>query len=387
MATQDMYDKISLSIDNCEVSIGIFIDLAKAFDTVNHKILFRKLEHYGIRGVALHWIKDYLSRRKQYVYYNNVSSSLKDILCGVPQGSILGPLLFILYANDIGNCSSLFHFILFADDTNIFFSSKSVTNFEDIVNSELLRLSEWFRANKLSLNINKTHFILFGNKSKACLENLCIKIEGRAIEKVSNTKFLGVYIDEDLNWKQHTYQISLKISKSIGVLHRIKSILSRDLLKILYYTMIHPYYLYCNIIWGGASQAALSTLICLQKRAVRLISKSEFRAHTGPIFSRLGILKLNDIHKFQVLIYMYKAKFDLLPGSIPKQVTPLTVSGYYNLRKDRDFLMERFRTDIRKKSIAVNGPDLWHSLSAVEKEVKSIFIFKKLLIRSFIDLY
>ena len=118
-----MYNKISQSIDEREYSIGIFIDLSKAFDTINHDILFQKLEYYGIRGVALNWFKDYLTNRKQYVSYNNACSSLMDITCGVPQGSILGPLLFIIYVNDIVHCSSILYFILFADDspTNIFY--------------------------------------------------------------------------------------------------------------------------------------------------------------------------------------------------------------------------------------------------------------------------
>ena len=132
------------------------------------------------------------------------------------QGSILGPLLFILYVNDICNCSNLFKFILFADDTNIFYSSESATNFVEIVNCELAKLAEWFRANKLSLNVNKTHFILFGNKSKSSLDaKPDIKIEGNVIERVLSTKFLGVYIDEDLNWKQHAFQISKKVSKAL----------------------------------------------------------------------------------------------------------------------------------------------------------------------------
>ena len=163
-----MYDKISESIDRHDVSIGVFIDLSKAFDTINHKILIDKLEHYGIRELPLQWFKDYLCNRKQYVYYNNATSSLRTITCGVPQGSILGPLLFVLYVNDVMNCSELLHFILFADDTNLFYCSN---NYEDLmknVNAELSKLSDWFRANRLSLNISKTNYILFGNRRK-CL--------------------------------------------------------------------------------------------------------------------------------------------------------------------------------------------------------------------------
>ena len=290
--------------------------------------------------------------------------------------------------NDICNCSKLFKFILFADNTNIFYSSETANNFVEIVNCELAKLAEWFRANKLSLNLKKTHFILFGNKSKSILHsNPGIKIEGNVIERVSSTKFLGVYLDENLNWKQHALQISMKVSKSIGVLYRIKHILTHDLLQMLYYTLIHPYFLYCNIIWGSASMAALNNLVLLQKRAVRLISKSEFRAHSSPIFKRLRILKLADINTFQTLVFMYKIKNNLLPTSSFKHVHIKTDNSLYNLRKDRDFIVEKYKTVIRKKSIAVFGPDLWHPLSDAIKSASSVIIFKRLLTDSLIDCY
>ncbi len=155
MALLDMYNKLSSAIDNRDFAIGIFIDLSKAFDTINHKILLSKLQYYGIRGVPLLWFDSYLTNRKQYVYYNNVSSSKSDIKCGVPQGSILGPLLFLLYINDIVKSSSILQFIIFADDTNLFFSSKNFIDLARTVNAELVKLSDWFCANKLSLNVKK----------------------------------------------------------------------------------------------------------------------------------------------------------------------------------------------------------------------------------------
>ena len=158
-------------------------------------------------AVGLQWFIDYLSNRKQLTLFNNVSSSYQDITCGVPQGSILGPLLFLLYVNDMVNCSKLLHFILFADDTNLFFSCKNINELIDTVNGELDKLAEWFRANKLSLNISKTNYILFGFKHGK--QNMCrdILIDGKSIEQVTHTTFLGVYIDENLNWKYHTSQL------------------------------------------------------------------------------------------------------------------------------------------------------------------------------------
>ena len=145
---------------------------------------------YGVRGISLDWFRNYLLNRKQYVNFNGVSSELKCISGGVPQGSILGPLLFILYINDVVHCSSILKFILFADDTNLFYSNRSATYLMNIVNEELLKLCDWFRANKLALNIKKTNFILFGRRGKNLLNNnFGIKMDNIAIEKVNATKF------------------------------------------------------------------------------------------------------------------------------------------------------------------------------------------------------
>jgi hypothetical protein len=164
MAIMNMQEKISAAIDNHEFSVGIFIDLSKAFDTINHEILIGKLEYYGIRGVALDWFRSYLQFRQQYVYLNNVSSSLRPVVCGVPQGSVLGPLLFILYINDIVKCSDILKFILFADDTNLFYSNRNFYVLEQEINVELSKLAIWFAANKLSLNATKSNYIIFGFK-------------------------------------------------------------------------------------------------------------------------------------------------------------------------------------------------------------------------------
>ena len=166
LAILDMYDSITNAFEKGEFAIGVFIDLSKAFDTINHDILCRKLELYGVRGTPLSWFRDYLSNRSQYVTLNNVSSDLQNITCGVPQGSILGPLLFLIYVNDIVKCSQILQFILFADDTNLFYSSNCIDELLCTVNYELNNLCNWFKANKLSLNIDKTKFILFGRKGK-----------------------------------------------------------------------------------------------------------------------------------------------------------------------------------------------------------------------------
>jgi len=161
MAVLEMTDKINEATENNQFSIGVFVDLSKAFDTLNHNILLNKLYYYGIRGVSYEWFKSYLSNRYQYVHFNGYSSSRLPITCGVPQGSILGPLLFLIYINDICHVAKKSHLILFADDTNIFVADHNLNNLICNINYELQLISEWFQVNKLSLNVNKTNFVFF----------------------------------------------------------------------------------------------------------------------------------------------------------------------------------------------------------------------------------
>ena len=224
MAIAQLVDKVNNAVENNETSIGIFLDLSKAFDTIDHNILLYKLEHYGFRGTALDWFKSYLTNRKQFISFNNCTSNLQSIECGVPQGSILGPLLFILYVNDITHTSSIVDFILFADDTTILFSDKNIVNKVSIVNRELKEVSNWFRANKLSINASKTNFMIMGtpHMTGKIQGDLNITLDNSLLDKVSSTKFLGVIIDENLTWKNHINCISKTISRNIGVINKLK---------------------------------------------------------------------------------------------------------------------------------------------------------------------
>ena len=292
LAVVDFLEKMITSIDKGYYSLGVFLDLSKAFDTVNHKILLTKLEFYGVRGVALKWFENYLSNRKQYVEYKNEKSKLFEINCGVPQGSILGHILFLLYFNDIINSTEHLSFTLFADDTNVFYKSKSLDELNKTVNKELTNLSPWFRSNKLSLNINKTKFILFTNKKKVNNNLINIKIDSEEIKRVSVTKFLGMIIDEHLTWKPQIKHLSSKISRNIGSINKIKYYLPKHALKTLYYSMIYPYLLYGNIVWASTYKTNINRLQILQKKAIRIITNSDYLSHTSDLFEKEKILTI-----------------------------------------------------------------------------------------------
>ena len=205
-ALLQLYDKITESLSNREHIIGVFMDL---FDTLDHK-----------------WFSDYLSNRQQYVVFNYVESQRLNITCGVPQGSILGPLLFIIYINDIVNSSPLLNYIMFADDTNIFYSHKSIDTFNNILNIKLIKVSEWFKSNKLSLNISKTNFIHFRNHNSPRV-NCNLFIDNLTITEKTSTKFLGVTIDSNLRWNEHIRNIHTTVSRNTGILYKLKDILTK----------------------------------------------------------------------------------------------------------------------------------------------------------------
>ena len=231
-----LLEKITDALDNSEFAICILIDFRKAFDTVEH-ILLQKLYHYGIRENAPQWFNSYLSNRHQYVNYNNTSSDMKLITCGVPQGSILGPLLFLLYINDIASVSTILFSILFADDTTLFYSSKNLQELSDVVNNELSKMIEWLNANRLSLNIDEANFMIFRPKGK---KESCptIHINGSSIQEVDDVKFLGIIIDNKLNWIEHIKCISRKITKGTGIIIKARKSFESETLLNLYNALI-----------------------------------------------------------------------------------------------------------------------------------------------------
>ena len=311
----ELIDKITLDLDNKQTPVAIFMDLSKAFDTLNHDILLSKLSYYGISDIALIWFRSYLTNRSQYVELNNTCSSTATISTGVPQGSILGPLLFLIYINDIPNSSTTFSFVLYADDTTLYssihymFPSSSNKYISKTLNDELTKVHNWLCVNKLSLNIEKTKYMIFKLAGKRT-PTLNLNIENTKLEQVREFTFLGIILDEHLNWHAHVNHISTKISKNCGILNSMKKYLPFTTLKTLYFSMINPYLQYGILAWGFNN----TRLQKLQKRAIRIITNSKYNSHTEPLFKKTNILKFEDMFNVSCTKFLYKLLQQNLPA-------------------------------------------------------------------------
>ena len=248
-------ERIKDFVDSGNYVCGIFIDLEKAFDTVNHEILCEKLNFYGLRGNINNLIRSYLYNRKQFVAINGFNSDLKHLASGVPQGSSLGPLLFLIYINDFRLCLERTESGHFADDTFILFSSAKLGSIESVVNFELKLASKWLKLNKLSLNADKTKLIFFRSKQHPLNYNqIFIKFNGVKLMPVDHVKYLGMYLDKYLSWNHHVFQLSNKLSRANGILSKLRHYAPFKTVLQVYYAIFYSHLTYgCNV-WGLTSE-------------------------------------------------------------------------------------------------------------------------------------
>ena len=313
-ACVELVDKVMHDLDKGETPICFFLDLSKAFDTLNHDILLSKLRYYGLDDNVIKWFKSYLTGRSQYVEIENTRSSTKPINTGVPQGSILGPLLFIIYVNDINCASSKFEAILYADDTslNSILRTFSNENTSLSINKELLLVYEWLKSNKLSLNISKTKFMCFRYPQRRTNNYplLDLYIEGNRIERVTTFDFLGVTINETLTWKDHLHKLCMKISRVVGIIAKCRKFLHSSVLLKIYNALILSRINYGILCWGFENKR----IYILQKKALRLICKTYYLAHTDPLFIKLNTMKVKDIYVRHCLKFFYNHEKGWLPS-------------------------------------------------------------------------
>ena len=313
LAALELLDRIVVKMDQNDIPLNIYLDLSKAFDTLNHEILIYKLKHYGILGNSLKLLVSYLTNRKQYVEFGESKSDYRNISTGVPQGSILGPLFFIIYLNDLINATNMFYPVIYADDTALSTTLNSFNgindNSEEEINKELNIVNDWFKLNKLSLNPNKTKAMLFSTTNRT-VRPICLKIEDSVIDFVEKFNYLGIVLDNHLSWKAHTDMLSQKLAKTIGIMCKLKNFVPRSTLLIIYNSLISSYLNYGLLAWGCKAEKVLK----LQKKAIRIISNSKYNAHTDPLFKTLQILKVTDLCELQELKFAFKLENRVLPS-------------------------------------------------------------------------
>ena len=350
-------------MDSGDVPISIFPDLSKAFDTLDHDILLDKLSYYGVKETALSLLKSYLSNRKQYVEYLNTTSNFTDIKTGVPQGSILGPLLFIIFINDFTSASTIFSLIMYmyADDTtlcstlNAFKPKSQNETLNDNINKELCEIDKWLKLNKLSLDTTKSKFIIFHMPQKR-VEIPIININNVNIECVANFDFSGVTIDKKLSWNGHTDKISLKLSRCVGILNKLKRFLPQHIILTIYNSMFLPHINYCILAWGYNHQRIFK----IQKKVVRIISLSKYNAQLIPYSNIWSFLK------WKIYIKFYHK---LIINQTPKYFTSLDLvfnfeNHEHNTRR-RNYITHRVRREYANLCVRNSLPYLLNNTDQI----------------------
>ena len=232
---------------------------------MEHNISLAKLEHYGIRGIANEWFRSYLSNRKQYVSINGHESSLASVLCGVPQGSVLGPLLFLIYINGLNQAIKFCKVHHFADDTNLLRFNKSVAKLNKLVNQDIKSLIVWLNANKISLNMEKTELAIFKHQRKKLCTEIKIKLNRKRFYPSQSVRYLGIKIDQNLNWKDDIKDIAVKLNRANFLLFKIRNFVNITILKTIYFAIFHSHINYANLVWAQNSNA-MRRILTLQKK-------------------------------------------------------------------------------------------------------------------------
>lgn len=314
----DLVESVKVELDKGNFACGVFIDLQKAFDTVNHEILLSKIKYYGLRGNCNEWLRSFLTERKQFVFINGHISDKKEILCGVPQGSTLGPLLFLLFINDLFMCinnGDVFHF---ADDTTILFKGNDFSVIQDKINDDMKLLVDWLRTNKLSINESKTELLIFRSTNCKVPKDFYITINDCKVFPQKFVKYVGIFLDEHLTWKKQISSLCIKLSKSVGAISKLRHFTSTKVCVSIYYALFFSHLSYGCLVWQYAHDSLIERICVLQRKVIRIISFSLPRDRTSPIFFLLKILKVRDVFDSFLLQLFFKLMNDELPCSLKK---------------------------------------------------------------------
>lgn len=370
-AINNLVENIVDGLEKREHVLSIFLDLSKAFDCVHHEILLHQLEACGIRGLPHKWLSSYLVSRNQYVQISNCLSEKIKITQGVPQGSILGPILFLIYVNKIASVARSGKLVLYADDTTLSSKGKSIEELEITSFIELNSCIQYFSDINLATNNSKSNMIYFSLRQREHAVRPAVSVDDVFLDEAESTKFLGMYLDRGLTWSDHIDSMCAKVASGIFALRNLEQFCSIDVLKTAYYGLVYPHLAYGIRLWGGCSNERFERIFRLQKKAIRVINKLNYRESCRNAFRELGLLTLPCLYILEVVVYC-KTKCDLLQGRDVHQ---------YQTRGRDHFRVQQHRLAVTHNLPHIVGVGLINKLPNEVKLLNNETIFKNRLKR------
>lgn len=373
-------DDFIRAIDCDNIVLAVFLDFKRAFETIDRRILIRKLSCMGIRNKVLDWFASYLSNRTQRVIYGNCVSETVHVKHGVPQGTVLGPLLFLLYINDMVGVAHKCKIVMFADDTMLYMVGKDLTEMQVEMNHELNNLFSWLCDNKLSLNTNKSKYCLFAKKLKLSsvnINNIKITVNGEKITYDKEIKYLGVILDCNLNFHAHADYVMRKFSKKVGFLTRVSKPLSLQTRLLLYNAIAVPHLQFCSTLLYNLPQYRINQLEKIQNRALRVILKCSYYTPITYMLKVLNMLSVSQKIMFNVNLFVFKLKHNLLPQYICDNFKLFKDVHNYSTRNCTDFiLLNRCNTMQMLNSVLYRGLIEFNKLPVNVKNCNNLNEFK-----------
>ena len=382
LALINIIDNIYSNLNDNNLVVGIFFDLSKAFDCVDKSILLKKLYHHGFRGKIHDWFFSYLSQRNQFVSIHNCSSSIEEVKCGVPQGSVLGPL-FLIYINDIVNIPTIQDSLkLFADDTNMFISGSDFSELENKSNAAIKLLSEWMSANRLTLNVDKTCSMLFLPPAmKLPITPMRLTINGNEIKAVESSKFLGVVLDTNLNWKAHITEVYSNIIKYTSIFYKIRQKVPFEIMKSIYFSTVHCKILYGIELYANTFPSYLEDLIILNNKILRIAQNKPFITHRSTLYKNYNTLPIDILFKQNLLVFTHKLYYhkSILRSCFENYFSINTAIHYHNTRSAKLIHRHHINNTFGSRNLKNLGAKMWNSLPTSLAQVINIPQFKKLI--------
>jgi hypothetical protein len=377
-----LIDDILENVNEKEKTGLCFLDIRKCFDTIDHNILIYKLNKYGIQGTALSWFKSYLTNRSQVVTINNTVSSTKPINIGVPQGTILGPILFLIFVNDISNHVLNSSINIYADDVVLYYSHNDITLLRDSLQNSLNSVHNWYVRNKLSLSVEKCTSMLINYSKKKTVEPFRLMLDGSVIDDLDNTKYLGLTISKNLQWQEHISQIAKKVNVNNYRLRRLNSTIPRNIKLKIHNAMSVPIIDYANTVWGSFSKQNNKLIEKLEHMAARAISgEYDYINRRGSdIMKDLNMPHFDYRVSYNKCLLMYKAINGLAPDHILNNFHLMKDVSTRELREKHkmNLFVPRPKCDLYKHSLLYSGPVLWNNLPTELQAAPTLFAFKRM---------